>query len=142
MSYAVVAAPDDASNRSDGCDCDDDAFLHHLTRPGVHLFTANWCGHCRRMKAALEGHDLTKPYEYYEHEEDEIDFGSLEKTEFDVKGFPTIYFVKKQGHTTVTERYEGGHEGGRLKNNIDEAYGDFLKKKNDGGFPFQDGDVS
>lgn len=129
MSYFVVAAAGDdvpqTSDESKACDCADDAFLHHLNRPGVHLFTANWCGICRRMTDGFKGQDLTKPVPYIEHEESTYDSKSLKKTDFDVTGYPTIYFVKANGEgKIVTERYVGE----RLKNSIDKAYGLFLDK--------------
>lgn len=120
MSYAVVAAePAGGSQTSDA----DDAFLHHLKRPGVHLFTANWCGICLRMKDGFgpNWQDLTNPVPYIEHEVSTYESESLKKTiVFEVTGFPTIYFVKANGEGKfVTKRYEGE----RLKNSIDDAYG-------------------
>ena len=129
MSYAVVAAEpgggSQTSDASNACDCEDDAFLHHLKRPGVHLFTANRCGHCRRMKAGFEGQDLTKPVPYIEHEESTYDSKSLENTNFDVTGYPTIYFVKANGDGEIaTKKYEGPRD----KQSIDDAYSVFLRR--------------
>ena len=115
MSYAVVAA--EGEGRDSGCDCEEKAFAHHLSRPGVHLFTANWCGHCRRMKENI-GQDIAK---YYEHEESTYDSKALNGTKFEVEGYPTIYFVGRRG----IKKYEGE----RTKDAIDEAYASFLKKK-------------
>lgn len=113
MSYAFVAAADA---------CDQADFEHHLTRPGVHLFTAKWCGHCVRMKRGFADNDLKEPYPYYEHEESTVDQKKLQESPlFDVNGFPTIYFVKKG---PVIKK----HEGGRTKKEIDEAYETFLKE--------------
>ena len=134
MSFAVVAAdPPTTANavaERSSCDCDEDEFEHHLTRPGVHMFTANWCGHCRRMKDGIKAEvspsnddfkieDVKTPYRYYEHEESVVDWEQLGDNYFEVKGFPTIYFVGREG----IKKYEEE----RTKEAIDAAYKSFLE---------------
>ena len=134
MSYAVVAA--EGRGDDGGCDCDDDEFEHHLSRPGVHLFTANWCGHCRRMRDGIKAEvsspgdefeigDVQKPYPYYEHEESVVDWERLGENDFEVKGFPTVYFVKRDSNGELIKKT---WEGERTKQAIDAAYESFLNE--------------
>jgi len=121
MSYAFVAADATPTTTTACTGCAQADFEHHLKKPGIHLFTASWCGHCVQMKEGFADRDLEKPYPYYEHEESTVDQKKLQKSIFDVNGFPTIYFVKKG---PVIKK----HEGGRTKKEIDEAYETFLKE--------------
>lgn len=141
MSYAVVAAdPPTTANavaERSSCDCDGKDFEHHLTSPGVHMFTANWCGHCRRMRDGIKAEvspskddfeieDVKKPYRYYEHEESVVDWKQVGENYFEVKGFPTIYFVKRKSNGELIKKpYEGTE---RTKQAIDAAYESFLNE--------------
>ena len=116
MSFAVVAAADAAG--CEGCEYQTD-FKHHLKVPGVHLFTADWCGHCRRMKEGMKGKNMDQPIAYHEHEEKTYE---TLPDGFDVRGYPTIYFVHPNGQKI--EKWEGA----RTKDDIDTAYGLFLRE--------------
>ena len=104
MSFSVFAVGES------GCDCEEDEFLHHLTEPGVHFFTAKWCHFCQAIKKSLPGlknGEIKEPHKYFEHEQSEIDLKKVnEKTVFGVTGFPTIYFVKRGlSNEPVTQKY-------------------------------------
>lgn len=120
MSYAVVAAGDG------DCECDGRDFEHHLTIPGVHLFTAGWCPHCKKMDEDMNDENHVSPYPYHKHddaimsEEDK----KRRKDIFTVEGFPTIYFVERVNGELVKRE----HKGERTKRAIDAAYASFLEE--------------
>lgn len=132
MSYAVVAADPPATANAvaerSSCDCDGKDFEHHMTRPGVHLFTAGWCPHCQQMDKDMNNENYNSPHSrsYYKHdyaimpEQDKITMNE----NFNVKGFPTIYFVKRNSNgELIKERWKGK----RTKEAIDAAYQSFLE---------------
>jgi len=100
-----------------------DAYIN-LKAPGIHLFTAVWCGHCRRMK---EEHDSDENEEckgttnirIYEHEENMITQDELEKNGYGIEGYPTIYFVKEGGKDKLELRE---YRGPRDYKSLIEAY--------------------
>lgn len=86
-----------------------DALVNDPTKDALIEFYAPWCGHCKQLTPKYE--ELAKKLE----NEDEIVIAKMDATandvppSFDVKGFPTIYWVPKDKKSNP-ERYEGGRE--------------------------------
>ena len=109
-------------------ECDKDCVDHHLTHSGIHLFTAEWCGHCKRMKAQhnTERNDndsLVTPG-IYEHDSAKINADELKVNGYgEIEGYPTIYFVKGN------KKKE--HRGERDLHSLTEAFNHFNQKSED-----------
>jgi glutaredoxin len=101
--------------------CGSDDFDHHMGTPGIHLFTANWCGHCRRMKTEHAESRVKTKYPIFEHEESQVTDEYYQKNH--IKGFPTIFFVKKVDGGMIRKEYKGS---GRTMNDLNAAYENFL----------------
>lgn len=56
------------------------------------LFSADWCGHCKRFKPVWEKlkKELSNKYEFVNYKDN-----SKEVAEWGIKGFPTIYVANK-----------------------------------------------
>ena len=123
MSFAVI---------SSGDECGEACIDHHLTEPGIHLFTASWCGHCKNMLAEHEAHKASMSEKYVpeldnvanvkvvKHDREEFDADELKRMieNGDIEGYPTIYFVRHDGKKM---KYEGRRELSKLN----EAYEKF-----------------
>lgn len=142
MSFAVVGSGD----RSDEIvPCGDACIDHHLTEPGIHLFTASWCGHCQRMlaehddrlRAAREdGGPVVNENIVLNGNVDSIKVVKHERSAFSekeleemirkkqIEGYPTIYFVRNGAHGT---REKMRYEGSRGLDDLNRAYKDFLQ---------------
>lgn len=119
---------------SSGDECGKACIDHHLTEPGIHLFTASWCGHCKRMLAEHEAHKASMPekskrysqqnnvmnVKVVKHDREEFDANELKRMveNGDIEGYPTIYFVRHDGKKM---KYEDRRELSKLN----EAYEKF-----------------
>lgn len=123
MSFAVI---------SSGDECGKACIDHHLTEPGIHLFTASWCVHCKRMLKEHEAHKASMPGKYsrrfdnvtnvnvVKHDREEFTKDELDEMikNRDIDGYPTIYFVRDDGKKM---KYEDRRELSKLN----EAYEKF-----------------
>jgi thiol-disulfide isomerase/thioredoxin len=132
MSFAVV---------SSGDDCGEACIDHHLTEPGIHLFTVSWCGHCKTMLAQHTKHMALKKKEaerYKEefnnvtnvkvvkHDREEFDEDELDKmyANGEIEGYPTIYFVKEERDGTKKKTV---YRGSRELSDLNMAYKQFVR---------------
>lgn len=108
-------------------ECDKDRVDHHLTHPGIHIFTAEWCGHCKRMKAqhnTERNDDSLVPPGIYEHDSANINADELKVNGYgEIKGYPTIYFVKGNNKKE--------HRGERDLHSLTEAFNNFNQNYED-----------
>ena len=117
MSFDV---PVQSGEHNCGAECVD----HHLVKPCVHLFTANWCGHCKEMKKKNKnmGYENPPPDTFYEHKEEEI-ISAKYRERMNVLGYPTIFFVRiKDG-----EMYKAEYRKSRLYDVVKDHYNDYVR---------------
>jgi thiol-disulfide isomerase/thioredoxin len=99
-------------------------FDHHMGTPGIHLFTANWCGHCQKMLNEHVDSGVKSRYSIFEHEVREVSEELAKGHGYDVEYFPTIYFVKAANDNSLIKmKYE---ERDRSIAALNEAYKKFL----------------
>ena len=141
MSFAVVSS---GEGFGEVVPCENACIDHHLTEPGIHLFTASWCGHCKRMLAEHDEHLRIAAAENDPVVQENIvsnkntadikvvrhDHSVIPKKELDemiakkeIEGYPTIYFVK---HRVDGKRVKMQYDGLRKLDDLNEAYKDFL----------------
>lgn len=137
MSFQVIST---GGEYSDGGGCSQECEGHHLAKPGIHLFTAKWCGHCTNLKTALKeatciisggaNGPKTGAFEaashmwgMWEHDSEvKIKPDDLITHKFGIiRGYPTIYFKTPDGET---EEYNGSREPKKMV----EAFEKFVSK--------------
>ena len=141
MSFAVVSS---GEGFGEVVPCRDACIDHHLTEPGIHLFTASWCGHCKRMlaehddrvsAAEEEGDPVVQKnidsnknianIKVVRHDRSVFSENELDEmiANRDIEGYPTIYFVK---NGVDGKRGKMQYRGSRKLDDLNEAYEDFL----------------
>jgi len=122
--------------------CDSDCLSHHAqgdTKPKIHIFSANWCGHCKDFKIAApqffynEFDDQVTSNEHtipdttisvVNHRDEDSETWKEEYNE--VKSYPCVLFAKPGlDGKTITEVYEGARKFAMIK----KAFEEFINQK-------------
>lgn len=81
--------------------------VHPSAHPGGALFavTAPWCGHCQNLKKNVTQAQLVQPFDFFYLDGDQSDSHRAKIEQMGIQGFPTMYYVGKDG---ILKEYNGG----------------------------------
>jgi len=72
---------------------------------------ADWCGHCRTLKATVPQSQLLMPFDFFYMNGDKTQEHRDKTERMGVHGFPTIYYINRDG---VLQEYTGGRSANDL----------------------------
>ena len=79
---------------------------HPAAAPGGSLFavTASWCSHCSNLKKNVSRAQAITPFDVFYMDGDASDASRKKAEEMGIVGFPTVYYVGKDGSL---KQYQG-----------------------------------
>jgi thiol:disulfide interchange protein len=72
---------------------------------GLFAITADWCGHCKTLKANVKNARTIQPFDFYWMDGDKTAAHQAKASELKVQGFPTLYYIERDGQLMP---YTGG----------------------------------
>lgn len=105
---------------------------HPAAAPGGCLFavTAKWCGHCSNLKKNVSKAQSFAPFDAFYLDGDASDANRQKAEEMGIEGFPTVYYVGRDG---ILKPHQGPTDPQSLGRTFHKGYNTY---RGGGGGPF------